>query len=137
MLICCRRFDSDSRESREPRGRDCGSLALDYFDCLVGLPTPPALLQFGHCLVRAFGFLCKLIQLSTGRDTTGHKHPIHGAVCGHSALALRVPAYEEKISLNKKSAQKYHLRAPSGFALDYTHDYIRRDFVSDFGFSCL
>eukprot|EP01046_Picozoa_sp_COSAG06_P077700 COSAG06_NODE_25429_length_637_cov_0.920074_1_plen_42_part_10 len=36
-------------------------------------------------------------------DAAGHKQPIHGAVCGHSAIALREPAYEEVCTLTRKS----------------------------------
>lgn len=68
------------------------------------------------------------------RDATGHKHPIHGAVCGHSALALRAPAFEESIPLNKSTANEYNLKAPAGFAVDHSQNLIRRDFVSDFDF---
>ena len=46
-------------------------------------------------------------------------------------MALRAPAYEETISLNKKSAEQYHLKAPSGFDIDSNQKFIRRDFVSD------
>ena len=71
-------------------------------------------------------------QFSHISDASGHKHPIHGAPCGHSTLALRAPAYEETISLSKKSAEEHHLKAPIGFAVDYSQNYIRRDFVRDF-----
>ena len=68
----------------------------------------------------------------TVRDSTGHKHPIHGAVCGHSALALRDPEHEDVHVLTRQTAERqWHLKAPPGFAVDLSYNLVRREFVRD------